>query len=186
MFTHQSRESSFSWLKMGVKTSGRSVEFYQYIHWYQLNNLKVSCRNNLNSSLSGAARRVIASAIKEWESTLPCRGSWIDVTNKRRSTSYMHFFVGGGYVRTYWTVKLWIDIYFAFCYRTIKSTSDTNKPSIEQISYNLKLCKYFRCYSQVGHVGGAQKVSIGRGCERHGIAVHEIGRCLPKHSYNAV
>ena len=35
--------------------------------------------------------------------------------------------------------------------------------------------KYCRCYSQVGRVGGAQKVSIGRGCEHHGVAVHEIG-----------
>lgn len=34
------------------------------------------------------------------------------------------------------------------------------------------------CYSQVGQVGGAQRVSIGNGCEYHGVIVHEIGHAM--------
>ena len=35
-----------------------------------------------------------------------------------------------------------------------------------------------RCWSMVGRVGGEQKVSIGRGCERLGTAIHEISHSL--------
>ena len=40
------------------------------------------------------------------------------------------------------------------------------------------LCVCFRCWSMVGRVGGEQKVSIGRGCERLGTAIHEISHSL--------
>ncbi|WAR08602.1 ASTL-like protein [Mya arenaria] len=34
------------------------------------------------------------------------------------------------------------------------------------------------CWSSVGKVGGEQKVSIGKGCERVGVAIHEISHAL--------
>nr|QNH72410.1 toxin candidate TRINITY_DN17792_c1_g2_i2 [Isarachnanthus nocturnus] len=34
------------------------------------------------------------------------------------------------------------------------------------------------CYSMVGMQGGKQALSIGRGCEHHGVIVHEIGHAL--------
>nr|QNH72407.1 toxin candidate TRINITY_DN8389_c0_g2_i1 [Ceriantheomorphe brasiliensis] len=34
------------------------------------------------------------------------------------------------------------------------------------------------CYSMVGMQGGKQAISIGRGCEHHGVIVHEIGHAL--------
>jgi len=34
------------------------------------------------------------------------------------------------------------------------------------------------CYSMVGRQGGKQALSIGRGCEHHGVIVHEIGHAL--------
>lgn len=37
---------------------------------------------------------------------------------------------------------------------------------------------FLRCYSMVGRIGGQQKISIGRGCERLHIVVHEIGELL--------
>ena len=43
--------------------------------------------------------RVIANiknAIREWESTLPCLGTWQDVTRTGKPRDYMYFFRGGG------------------------------------------------------------------------------------------
>lgn len=36
----------------------------------------------------------------------------------------------------------------------------------------------YRCWSNVGRVGGLQNLSLGNGCERMGTAVHEIGHAL--------
>ena len=36
----------------------------------------------------------------------------------------------------------------------------------------------FRCYAGVGRVGGAQRISIGSGCEYKGIVMHEIFHTL--------
>ncbi|KAJ7379144.1 hypothetical protein OS493_017642 [Desmophyllum pertusum] len=34
------------------------------------------------------------------------------------------------------------------------------------------------CWSNVGHIGGKQQISLGFGCITHGVAVHEIGHAL--------
>ena len=41
----------------------------------------------------------------------------------------------------------------------------------------LKFC-CFRCFSYVGRIGGAQVISIGRGCEYKKIVIHEIFHAL--------
>lgn len=38
------------------------------------------------------------------------------------------------------------------------------------------------CSSYVGMIGGAQKLSIGNGCNNKGIIIHEIGKIPSKHS----
>ena len=38
------------------------------------------------------------------------------------------------------------------------------------------------CSSYVGMIGGAQKLSIGNGCNHKGIIIHEIGKIPSKHS----
>ena len=41
---------------------------------------------------------------------------------------------------------------------------------------NINILRY-RCWSNVGRVGGEQKVSIGRGCDKLGTAVHGDSAC---------
>lgn len=45
-------------------------------------------------------------------------------------------------------------------------------------------CLFFTgsCSSYVGMIGGAQKLSIGNGCNHKGIIIHQIGKIPSKHS----
>ena len=52
-------------------------------------------------------------------------------------------------------------------------------PRTSQRDY-IHIVKSFGCFSNVGRVGGGQKVSLGHGCAYKGIVEHELMHALGK------
>ena len=71
-----------------------------------------------------------------------------------------------------------------------QSWSDVTQPETIPHYFDASLfcfacfCLFFTgsCSSYVGMIGGAQKLSIGNGCNHKGIIIHEIGKIPSKHS----
>ena len=55
-----------------------------------------------------------------------------------------------------------------------KSHSNNKKDRLRFSVPYLTILLFTRCWSNVGRVGGEQKLSLGTGCEKVGTAVHEL------------
>ena len=59
-------------------------------------------------------------------------------------------------------------IFLTRCYLHVERTSASNSKGLFSL----------RCYSNVGRIGGKQRISLGFGCFGVGTAIHEIGHAL--------